>query len=265
MIIVFKKLILLISLIPLLSIANSGMDLGLLNQDKGKVILTVAIEEIGYFPYNYEENGEIKGFTIDVLNYFEANSKYDFEFIILPWSRALYLVEQGKVDLILTLFRNKEREKIYHFIEPSYGYEVNQLFTLTDSKFEFSGQLNELAKYSIGTKRGYSYGETFDKTNDLTKLPVLNEEVLLKLLLSGRIDMAISNPYVFNKLITKYNVSNNVKPIWPYIDKTPVYLGLTKERNDSLEIKQAFGQLTEQLKASNYYLELLKKYHLDFK
>ena len=50
MIIVFKKLILLISLIPLLSIANSGMDLGLLNQDKGKVILTVAIEEIGYFP-----------------------------------------------------------------------------------------------------------------------------------------------------------------------------------------------------------------------
>ena len=112
-------------------------------------------------------------------------------------------MEQGKVDLILTLFRNKEREKIYHFIEPSYGYEVNQLFTLTDSKFEFSGQLNELAKYSIGTKRGYSYGETFDKTNDLTKLPVLNEEVLLKLLLSGRIDMAISNPYVFNKLITK--------------------------------------------------------------
>jgi polar amino acid transport system substrate-binding protein len=265
MIIVFKKLILLIYLIPLITLANTGMNSDLLNQDNGKVILTVAIEEIGYFPYNYEENGEIKGFTIDVLNYFEANSKYDFEYIILPWSRALYLVEQGKVDLILTLFKNKDREKIYHFIEPSYGYEVNQLFTLTDSKFQFSGQLNELTKYSIGTKRGYAYGESFDKTNELTKLPVLNEEVLLKLLLSDRIDMAISNPYVFNKLISKYNVSNDVKPIWPYIDKTPVYLGMTKKRNDALEIKQAFGELTEQLKASDYYLELLKKYHLDFK
>ena len=57
--IVFKKLILLIYLIPLLTLANTGMDSDLLNQGKSKVILTVAIEEIGYFPYNYEENGEI--------------------------------------------------------------------------------------------------------------------------------------------------------------------------------------------------------------
>jgi polar amino acid transport system substrate-binding protein len=233
--------------------------------ESGKVILTVAIEEIGYFPYNYEENGEIKGFSIDVLNYFEENSKYDFEFIILPWPRALYLVEQGEVDLILTLFKNERRDKIYHFIEPSYGYEVNQLFTLKDSKLEFSGQLHQLTSYSLGTKREYSYGEKFDQANYLTKLPVLTEEVLLKLLLSERIDIAISNPYVFNQLISRYNVSNEVKAIWPYIDKTPVYLGLTKGRDDALEIKQTFGQLTEQLKASHHYQELLNKYHLNFK
>ncbi|MFT5295342.1 MAG: polar amino acid transport system substrate-binding protein [Colwellia sp.] len=249
MIIIFKNLIFLLFLCPFLILANTSINPDIFSPKNGRIILTVAIEETGYFPYNYEENGKIKGFTIDVLDYIEAHSKYDFEFVILPWPRALYLVEKGKVDLILTLFKNKQREKLYHFIEPSYGYEVNQLFSLTDNKFEFSGQLHQLSSFSIGTKREFSYGETFDKAKYLTKLPVLTEEVLLKLLLSERIDMAISNPYFFNKLILKYNVSNEVKAIWPYIDKTPVYLGLTKGRDDALEIKQTFGQLTEQLKA----------------
>ena len=73
--------------------------------EKEKVILTVAIEEGGYFPFNYNENGELKGFSVDVLNYIEANSIYDFEFIVLPWPRALFLTSQGRVDLVLTLFK----------------------------------------------------------------------------------------------------------------------------------------------------------------
>lgn len=265
MIIIFRKLIFLLYLCPFLISANTGMNSDTFNPDNGKVILTVAIEEIGYFPYNYEENGEIKGFTIDILDYIEENSNYDFEFIILPWPRTLFLVEQGEVDLILTLFKNNKREKIYNFIEPSYGYEVNQLFTLINSKLEYSGQLHQLISYSIGTKREFSYGETFDRANYLTKLPVLTEEVLLKLLLSERIDVAITNPYIFNRLTIKHQVSNEIKAIWPYVDKTPVYLGLTKNRSDSLEIKQTFGHLIEQLKASHYYHELLEKYHLNFK
>ena len=77
--------------------------------------------------------------------------------------------------------------------------------------------------------------------------------------------MAISNPYTFEKLITKHNVSSKVKIIWPYIEKTPVYIGLTKGRDDSKEIKTTFGQLTKQLKKSPYYQELLNKYQLNFK
>ena len=143
------------------------------------------------------------GFTIDVINYFEANSNYDFEFIVLPWARSLYLVEQGKIDLILTLFKNKEREQLFHFIEPSYGSEANQLFTLIDNDIKFNGELNQLSPYAIGTVREYSYGIAFDESHYLTKLPALTEEVLLKLLLAKRIDIAISNPITFNEIIQK--------------------------------------------------------------
>lgn len=232
--------------------------------EKGKVILTVAIEEIGYFPFNYEENGKIKGFSVDILEYIEANSNYDFEFIALPWPRALYLVEQGKIDLILTLFKTSKREQSYHFIEPSYGNEVNQLFTLTDNTFEFDGELQQLTPYSIGTTREYSYGEDFDQASYLTKLPALTEKVLLKLLLGRRIDMAISNPLIFKRIISQGKVNSQVKAIEPYISITPVHMALTRAREDAHEIKQTIGQLTKKLKASADYQKLLAKYQLNY-
>ena len=259
------KTIFLLYLLPFFVLAETSLKSSDMSPKKDKIILTAAIEEIGYAPYNYEENGEIKGFTIDVLNYFEKHSKYDFEFIILPWPRALHLVAQGEVDLILTLFKSPKREQTYHFIEPSYGYEVNQLFTLADSKLEFTGQLQQLTPYRIGTKREFSYGKTFDQANYLTKLPALTEEVLLKLLLAKRIDVAISNPFIFQQMMSEQDVRAQVKAIEPFVDITPVYIALTKGRDDSEEIKSTFGKLTEQLKASPYYQELLDKYLLNFK
>lgn len=263
--------ILLTTFLPLFALANSNSNfastakVNAANVNTAKIILTVAIEEIGYPPYEYEENGEIKGFTIDILKYFEVNSNYDFEYIMLPWPRALHLVAQGQVDMILTLFKKPEREKIYHYIEPHYGYEVNQFFTLADKDIEFTGQLQQLSPYSIGTKRSFSYGQKFDQANYLTKLPALTEAVLLKLLLAGRVDIALSNPFIFSQLINEKNVGDKIKPIQPYLEITPVYLALTKKREDAIEIKETLGKLTERLKKSPYYQELLERYLLDFK
>ncbi|TWX57722.1 substrate-binding periplasmic protein [Colwellia hornerae] len=259
----FIKIILFLYPLTVLAQSSAKPELPLL--EKGKTVLTVAMEDIGYFPFYYQENGEIKGFSVDVLNYIEAHSNYDFEFIILPWPRAVHLVAEGRVDLILTLFKTSKRKQIYHFIEPAYANEINQLFTLKDNYFEFDGQLQQLTPYSIGTIREYSYGEYFDGASYLNKLPALTEEILLKLLLGKQVDMLISNPLVFNQIIAKNKMNDQVKAIEPYISLTPVYMALTKKRKDSLVIKKTLGQLTVQLKASPVYQKLLTKYQLNFK
>jgi len=258
------KIIFLLSILPLSAIAHTG-----LNPDndlsKGRVILTVATTEAGYYPFNYRENGERKGLSVDVLNYFEANSNYDFEFVTLPWPRALYLVAHGKVDLILTLFKTSKRKNIYHFIEPAYGYEVNQLFTLVDNKLEFNGQLKQLTPYSIGTIREYSYGENFDQANHLNKFTALTENNLVKLLLAGRVDAIVGNPLILNEIISKKKVEYKIRAIEPYIAVTPVHIALAKGRENSQEIEQTLGQLTQQLKASPYYKKLMNKYQITSK
>lgn len=259
------KIIFLLSIFSLSTIARTQIKPDENFPEEGKTVLTVAIEEVGYFPFNYHENGDIKGFSVDILHYFEEHSKYDFEFIIVPWPRALYLVSIGKVDLILTLFKQNERENTYHFIEPSYGFEANQLFTLVESEFEFDGQLNRLRPYSIGTVREYSYGEYFDNAHYLNKLPALTEEVLLKLLLGKRTDAIISNPLIFERIMSKENVNSKIKAIEPYVSITPVHMALTKKRANSQEIAQKLGQLTQQLITSPYYNTLLDKYQLNYK
>ncbi len=262
---IFIKLAFFLSILPLTVLASTNLNSDAYQSGKDKIVLTVATTEGGYFPYYYEENGEIKGFSVDVLDYVEANSAYEFEFIILPWPRALYLVTQGKIDLILTLFKTLKREQIYHFVEPAYGSEVNQLFALIDSEFKYSGKLQQLTPYSIGTIREYSYGEAFDQARYLNKLPALTEEVLLKLLVSKRIELAIANPLIFNQIILNNNLSSKVKALAPYVALTPVHMALTKSREDSLEIKQTLEKLTLQLRSSSYYQELLDKYQLNFK
>jgi ABC-type amino acid transport substrate-binding protein len=261
----FIKTIFLLCLLPLSVLAQTGENSDDVISTENRITLTVAMEDVGYFPFYYTENGDTKGFSVEVLDYVEAHSKYDFEYIILPWPRALYLVAEGQVDIILTLFKTSKREQIYHFIEPAYGNEINQLYTLMDNKFEYSGQLQELTPYSIGTVREYSYGQYFDQASYLNKLPALTEGVLLKLLLSGRIDMIISNPLVFNQLISKENMTAKVKALDPYISITPVYMALTKKRNDAQKINKTIGELTQKLKLSPYYQVLLDKYHLNTK
>ena len=258
------KVVLIIFGIAFSVLAQSTELAGNMNPTQKKTVLTVAIAEVEYHPYNYYDNGKLSGFSVDVLEYFEENSKYDFEFIALSWPRVLRFVELGKVDLVLTLFKNPEREKKYHFIEPAYGNEINQLFTLSDNNFVFSGQLKELTPFSIGTIRKYSYGKAFDQANELNKLPALSEEVLVKLLLNKRLDMIVGNPFVFKKLIREQNKLDVIKAIQPYLAITPVYLALTKKREDADEINTVLSKLSKQLKSSPYYLQLLDKYQLNF-
>lgn len=260
----FVQIVCFLCFISIPVLANTNINSNKKVERAEKTVLTVALEEQGYYPYYYQKNGDMSGFSVDVINYIEANSKYDFEFVILPWPRALHLVSQGEIDLVLTLFKTPQREKVYHFIEPAYGVEVSQLFALSEFELNYNGNLKQLTPYSIGTLREYSYGEYFDQANYLKKLPVLTEDVLLKLLLAERTDFVISNSLVFKQLILERKLQSKVKPIEPYISITPVHMALTKARKDAHEIKKITEQLTLQLKNSPYYQELLNKYQLNF-
>ena len=234
-------------------VANSPVD---------KKILKVGFGIIDYPPYNYVINDEYQGIVIDIFHYIEDNSDYTFEFIKLPWPRVLQSVETGRLDIVATLFKVKMREERFYFVEPAYGTEINQLFTLTDTDVEFDGDLTQLKALSIGTIRDYSYGDVFDQATFLNKRPVIDEHTLIRLLKGGRFEMAIGNPTAFYKVASELNLKKHIKAISPIVSKTPVHLAITKQRKDAAQINNTLNELIVKLKASAHYQQLLDKYDL---
>lgn len=224
------------------------------------ILLTVAVSDVDYPPYNFEENGIYQGFAIDILRHIEQHSKYRFRFVKLPWPRVLKDVESGKFDMIPTFFKTESRDKQYAFIEPNYGFEVNQLFSLVENNISYSGKLEDLSQYTIGTVREYSYGQTFDNAEMLSLKPEIDEEALVRLLLGNRTEIIIGNPMTFYDLLDQLNARDKVEALTPIVERTPVYFALTRNRADHKIIQQQFKLVIEELLQSSKYQKLLDKY-----
>ncbi len=60
--------------------------------------LTVVTEQ--YPPYNYEENGKVKGVSTEVVEEVLREAGIDFSIKVYPWTRALKMAEEQENVLI---------------------------------------------------------------------------------------------------------------------------------------------------------------------
>ncbi len=145
-------------------------------------------------PYNYEEKGEIVGIASDIIRESFKRAGYGVIFKQFPWARALAMAQGGSVDGIFCLYKTSEREKAFVFSR-RFASDTQSFFVLSEAKITFNGHLQGMGAYTIGTVRGYSYGERFDravKSGVLGKTePVSNVDQNIQKLLSKRIDAFI--------------------------------------------------------------------------
>lgn len=77
---------------------------------------TIMTEQIA--PYNYEENGEIKGIGGELVQKIMKRLRIEGNIEVLPWARA-YQIIQIKDDCILfSMSRNDAREKLFKWAGP---------------------------------------------------------------------------------------------------------------------------------------------------
>jgi len=75
--------------------------------------------EMHYPPYNFNENGKAKGFSIDYMNLLAEKLNLRVKYISGPkWSEFLEMAKKGELDVMLNIMRTPAREKFLHFTEP---------------------------------------------------------------------------------------------------------------------------------------------------
>ena len=110
-----------------------------------------AHNEADYPPYNFNENGIAKGFSIDYLDLLAKKLGIEVKYVSgHTWAEFMEMTRQNKIDVMLNIMRTPSREKILHFTQP-YARVQKAIFT-NDSKIK---TLRDLDDRTVSVIKGY--------------------------------------------------------------------------------------------------------------
>lgn len=114
---------------------------------------------------------------------------FKVKFVEVSFHRGLYMLDNGDVDIMPGLFKRKDREEKYLYVETPYRYERTSFLVLRDGPKIDSYE--DLRGLTIGTLEEVKYFNRFDSDDTLIKKPVLSDKLNMRKLMEGRIDCLI--------------------------------------------------------------------------
>lgn len=223
---------------------------------------TYKLVSLSYPPYEYVENGEVKGIAVEIVREAFRLMGHQVNISIYPMKRSLEMVRNGEVDGIFTVFRTPEREKFITYTNESVLLLTMSLWVRNGSSITFDGELDHLSQYRFGAVRGISYGTKFD---ELSKSGILNVELAgdmtsaINMALANRFDILISNHFGAIYEMKRAGVFNEFKTLYPVTQEQETFFGFAKKTH--LEaVRDELDQTLKILKLNGFYDMVLKKY-----
>ena len=158
--------------------------------------LTLTTES--YPPFNFRENGEYKGSSIEQIQILMKAAGIDYTMEMMPWARAIALAEKDANTCVFTTVHNQERDPSFKWVEPLLTSRT-VLIRKTGSGID-PKSLADARMFNVGTQRD-DFTQTILQENGFARIDLATDlELTMKKLLSGRIDlMPISEKY-YDKL-----------------------------------------------------------------
>ena len=72
------------------------------------------------YPLCYIEDGEPKGFFVDILKHIAEKEDWELEFVYNSWADLLNALETGKIDMLLAVAYTPQRAEMFDFNEESF-------------------------------------------------------------------------------------------------------------------------------------------------
>lgn len=166
----------------------------------------------------------------------------DAEILVLPWTRAYKMVQEGKADGIVAIWHTEERSKYVHFSD-SYLQNNIALLKRKETRIEYR-DLSSIEGMAIGLGRGYDYHSSLLKYEQFNKVYFTRVEHAIEMLHRGRIDAVLTDKKIaqfhIQNSATK-GLSNDLDFVPTTIFKLPLYFGMSKKYKHSKEIIEKFN------------------------
>jgi polar amino acid transport system substrate-binding protein len=224
---------------------------------------TLELVTLQYPPYQYEENGQIKGMVVEIVKEVFRRMQQPVNIRLMPWARSIKMIETGTADAIFTTYKTAEREVFADYSKVVLMPQTVALFVLKDADIKFDGDLQKLASYSFGVVNKVSYGDVFDNAvkNNLIKAPDTTNtgEQNIDKLLAKRFDILVSNRYGALNILKHKDAMDKVRELTPEVQAIPSYIAFSKKRNlDS--VREKFDKILLEIKKDGTYEKIIHEY-----
>lgn len=160
-------------------------------QDSGQAYV-VAVNHAPPYRIIRAEDGDqaYSGIYIDIANAWAERAGLKLQFVEVPFSRALAMMEAGSADIMLGPNRTPERET-YMIYLPTPIDEEPKIFVVADPA-KTVRTYADLSGRTIGVLDNSVYFDQFDADDALTKVPATDYDTVFKMLAADRFCVAIA-------------------------------------------------------------------------
>ncbi|TMP30040.1 ABC transporter substrate-binding protein [Pseudoalteromonas rubra] len=210
------------------------------------------------------------GLDVDFARALLEEAGCGYQFINVPWGRALKMLAEGKLDMVLSVTRTPEREQFAYFIGPQRMETI--VFAMSRSRPFTVNTLSDLfaLPVPVAIQKGAFYGRVFNelllreqaKVESQRFIYVADNQRKLSLLKHGRIAGFLEEK--FNVLYqSQHNPDFAQITVGPLVvNREPVYYSVSKQSVSAKELQQLQAAF-ERLQHSGRLKQILAKYGLD--
>lgn len=197
---------------------------------------TVTLASTNWCPYTCDYNGNRHGLVGEILQNSLGTLGFDLKIEYYPWSRAIQLANQNKVDGLLTATR-AEAPNLLFSASPIGSYQMC-FYSKGTNPWRYQSDL-DLGSNKLAIIQDYGYGQPLDtyintnKSGNVISISGENSTYrLLKLLQLGRADIIIEDPKVLKWMAhTKKIDISYIKEVG-CLKEQPFYLALSSNEKN---------------------------------
>ena len=162
--------------------------------------------EVNWPPYNYYENNEAKGFSIDYMNLIANKLNVKVEYISgYSWDEFMKMLQDDKIDAIINISKNEQRAKTIAFTSV-FHTAANAIYVKKGN--EYIDSLEKLKNKTIVMPKDFFAQKAIAKYYPNIKQILVKDSLeALKILSLGKADATIGKKNVLDYIITLNNIS----------------------------------------------------------
>jgi len=196
------------------------------------------------WPPYADKNGD--GISKTLVKSAFAGSEFSPKFITVPYARALYLTEIGKVHGCFNVTRQADTEQRFLFGEQVLLRAQASHFYPKSSKLFYESIESIPEKTRIALIIGYEYGDVYEQhKHRFHEVRVASQRQIVELLRKGRVDMAIMFDEVAKQTLKDMALSSNTLTKGAINHVSDIYVAFSRARDD---VKPVINVLDEGLK-----------------